>query len=599
MFKLRPTSALPLLALLWLAPSLTAQTADTVAPAVEQLRHAAGEWDVTTELFAVDGSVARSVEGSYRFEWVVPDRVLIGRSEQPELGQASAILFYYQPSVETIGMASVGADGQLWVMTGPADGEVRTTPPTQMPDGSTLELRFTRYNVEPDRFESKMEYSRDGGESWAQGNHQLFRRAGQQAAAAEGEMPPLSWDNLTQWLDAQARDGFEGAVLVVHDGEVVLDRGYGLANRERGFPITPDTIFATGSLPIDYTHVAILWLAQEGKLELSDPITKYFDNVPADKRAITLEHLMTGGSGLPDFHDIPSDRDPDHSWIDRDEAMRRIFGQELLFAPGEGDEHSHSAWGVLAAVVEIVSGQSFQDFTREHIYGPAGMADTGFNGDPVPAERLAIGYGLRSDGEINAPPYWGKTSWLVLGSGGQIGTTRDTARFIDALREGKILQPEWAERYFGPGISASRNGDVYGYEMFVYTAPGAESYAITLTNANKPASDSDADDETHFVRVSRAVGGLIIDPYRPKFSLGIAMDPGPEGIIEVVRVGAGSAAERDGLRVGDLLVSAGGEPFGDDALAVLTPYLVSGDPIVFVVRRDGEEIEITVRPNPR
>jgi CubicO group peptidase (beta-lactamase class C family) len=408
---------------------------------------------------------------------------------------------------------------------------------------------------------------------------------------------PLTWENLEARLEAEARAGFAGSVLIVRDGKTVLDRGYGLANRELGIPIGPDTLFATGSLPIDYTHAAILWLAQNGKLKLTDPITSYFESVPADKRAITIEHLMTGASGLPDFHDLPSDRDPDHSWVDRDEAMRRIFAQKLLFEPGDGDEHSHSAWGVLAAIVEIASGKSYQEFTREHLFGPAGMADTGFNGDPVPEKRMAIGYGMRSDGETNAPPWWGKTSWLVLGSGGQIGTTRDTGRWIDAMREGKILEPEWAERFFGPGVGASRNGDAYGYEMFVYHSPGAESYAVTLTNSNKP--EPGKEDDTPFIRLSREIGNLLLEPYLPRYVLGIGIDPGPDGTVLVSGVGPGSAAERDGLREGDLLVSAGGVPLADDPGAVLDPYLQSGKPIVLKVRREGKELEITVKPDPR
>ena len=409
--------------------------------------------------------------------------------------------------------------------------------------------------------------------------------------------PPLTWENLASRLDAEAAAGFSGAVLIVREGQVVLDKGYGLANRELGVRITPETIFATGSLPIDYTHAGILWLAQEEKLELTDPITRFFAKVPEDKRSITIDHLMSGASGLPDFHDLPGDRDPDHSWIDRDEAIRRIFAQELLFPPGQGDEHSHSAWGVLAAIVEIASGKSYQDFTRQHLFAPAGMVDTGFNGDAVPAERLAVGYGTSSDGEINAPPYWGKTSWLVLGSGGQIGTTRDSARWLDAVREDKILEPAWADRYIGPGVGASRNGDSYGYEMFVYHGPGAESYAVTLTNSNKPEPESDG--ETPFVQLSREIGNLLLAPYLPKYTLGIAMDPGPDGTLEITGVGPRSAAERDGLREGDLLVSIGGVAFGDDPMAVLDPYLATGDPIVFLVRRDGRELKITVRPNPR
>ena len=191
--------------------------------------------------------------------------------------------------------------------------------------------------------------------------------AGGSAARDVADVRPFTWETLEARFAEEADRGFVGSVLIVRDGKVVLDRGYGLADRELGIPNGPDTIFAVGSHPIDFTHVSLLWLAQQGKLDLSAPISTFFERLPADKRTITVEHLMTGGSGLPDFHDRPGDRDPDHSWIDRDEAMRRIFESELLFAPGTGNEHSHSAWGVLAAIVEIVSGEFYQDFIRKHL----------------------------------------------------------------------------------------------------------------------------------------------------------------------------------------------------------------------------------------
>lgn len=157
-----------------------AAPAAAVTKAVEQLRHAHGDWTATTEFLKPDGSVARRTKGEYRFEWVVPDRVLQGRSEIPELEMTSGILFYVSESRSSIEMVSVGRDGQLWVMSGPADGETRTTPPTKQADGSIIELRFTRHNVTPDRFESKMEYSVDAGKTWVTGNHQVFERRSKQ-----------------------------------------------------------------------------------------------------------------------------------------------------------------------------------------------------------------------------------------------------------------------------------------------------------------------------------------------------------------------------------------------------------------------------------
>lgn len=144
---------------------------------VEQLRAAIGRWDTTTEFLNPDGSVARSVEGSYAFDWVVPDRVVSGRSEIPELGQSSGILFYVNEAKQIIEMVSVGGDGRLWVMTGPLGGETRMTSEYATADGGTGQLRFTRFNVTADRFESRMEYTRDGGATWLPGNHQVFRRA--------------------------------------------------------------------------------------------------------------------------------------------------------------------------------------------------------------------------------------------------------------------------------------------------------------------------------------------------------------------------------------------------------------------------------------
>lgn len=414
------------------------------------------------------------------------------------------------------------------------------------------------------------------------------------SVVAAAATPSVTWDTLEDYLAAEAAAGFTGAVLVVRNGKVVVDAGFGLANRERKIPIRPDTIFAVGSAPIDFTHAGILWLAQHGRLELSDPITKFFDNVPPDKRAITIEHLMTGASGLANFHDVATDRDPDHSWVDREEAMQRIFAGELLFAPGTGREHSHSAWGVLAAILEKVSGESYQDFTRKHLFRPAGMTDTGFNGDPAPMERLAIGYGPRSDGEVNAPPYWGKTSWLVMGSGGQTSTTRDTARWLNAMRDGKILDPEWAARYFGPGPGANRNGDEYGFEMFLYHAPMARSYAILMTNANKPSPGGE--DATPFVRVSRAIGELVLDRRRPRFSLGVQLGVRADGVVEIGDVVADGAAAKAGVAAGDLLLAVNGVAVEDDPMAVLGPALETGEPVELRLGRGEETVVITVTP---
>ncbi|MBC2776443.1 hypothetical protein [Parasphingopyxis marina] len=163
--------------LLWAGPLWAQASPPEPAPeGVSQLRHVIGLWDVTTEFIGEDGS-SRVLEGQYRFGWVVPDRVVSGMSTLPALNQASGILFFLRPASHEIEMVSVGADGHLWRMTGPDTGETRVTPDTPMADGSSLMLRFTRYDIGRDSFRSRMEISTDGGESWRIGNRQHFRRA--------------------------------------------------------------------------------------------------------------------------------------------------------------------------------------------------------------------------------------------------------------------------------------------------------------------------------------------------------------------------------------------------------------------------------------
>lgn len=176
----RPLVLLSLLALLAPAPTVAAQAGPDSTPlqrSVAQLRGAIGRWAVTTEFLNEDGSVARSAEGTYEFAWVIPDRVVSGRSDIPALGQASGLLFYVNETGQTIEMVSVGPDGRLWVMTGPLGGETRHTQQYATAEGGQGQLRFTRYNVTPDAFDSRMEYTSDGGKTWAPGNHQRFTRA--------------------------------------------------------------------------------------------------------------------------------------------------------------------------------------------------------------------------------------------------------------------------------------------------------------------------------------------------------------------------------------------------------------------------------------
>jgi CubicO group peptidase (beta-lactamase class C family) len=405
------------------------------------------------------------------------------------------------------------------------------------------------------------------------------------------EVPTVTWTSLEARMKWEAEHGFAGVVLVARDGNIVFQQAYGLANREKKIVMRPDTILAIGSTPIDFTKAGILLLADGGKLSLSDSIAKYFDSVPEDKRPITIQHLMTGRSGLPDFHDLPTDRDPDHSAIDRGEAVRRILKQKLLFPPGNERRHSHSAFGLLAAIIEIVSHQSYLDFTREHLFKPAGMKDTGFFGERYPEERMAVGYGPRKDGDINAPPYWEKTSWLVMGSGGQVSTAMDMWRWVQAVYGGKLLSKESLTRYAGPGQGILVGGDAYGFEI-IY-AGNERSFMVVMSNVGS------AKMRPQLRMLGEALAALVADRKLAKFTLGVQLAVEDNGRVTIMMVVPGGPAERAGLRAGDMLLKAANKELGAEPAAILGALLEKGEPIDFEIERGGQRQTVTVKPAPR
>ncbi len=299
-----------------------------------------------------------------------------------------------------------------------------------------------------------------------------------QAAEPDEEPPTLTWAGLGETLRAAEREGFSGTVLAVHEGKTVLAEAYGVADRENGARTQLDTVYCIGSMPIDFTRTAVRLLAERGKLRLDDSISRFLNAVPADKRPITLDHLMTGASGLPDFHHLPDkDWDFDLTALDREAALARIFSQHSLFPPGTSRRHSHSAFVLLAAIVEVASGQSYPEFLRTEIFAPAGMRRTGFYGETLglKARDFATGYGASAVGLPNISPNWGPTSWLVMGSGGMSSTLGDLQRYYEALDGGKILR----EVRRGPTMGIG--GSDRGY-FVLHLADGKGSRVLLMTN---------------------------------------------------------------------------------------------------------------------
>src|SRR5262245_9629420 len=124
------------------------------------------------------------------------------------------------------------------------------------------------------------------------------------ACALSQEAAPMA-SKLDEYLSAAAKQGFTGSALVARDGKVIFSKGYGLANAEWEIPNTPQTKFRLGAITKQFTATAILVLQERGKLSVQDPICKFFDNCPESWKGITIHHLLTHTSGVPNFTSFP------------------------------------------------------------------------------------------------------------------------------------------------------------------------------------------------------------------------------------------------------------------------------------------------------
>ena len=251
--------------------------------------------------------------------------------------------------------------------------------------------------------------------------------------------------------------GFSGTVLVAKGDQIVLNKGYGLAIRSQGVPNAADTIFCLGSITKQFTATAILTLEMQGKLKTEDPLSKYLEDVPPDKADITLHHLLTHSSGL--VQDVGGD----YEQVGRDETVRKILALRLESKPGERFAYSNVNYTLLAAVIEKVSGQSYEDYLYEHLFKPAGMEWTGYRRPKWDESKVAHWYSMGRD-NLNslARPF---PFWNLIGNGGILSTSGDMFKWHQALLGETILSPVAKKKMFTPYLSE------YGYGWDVLKTP--------------------------------------------------------------------------------------------------------------------------------
>ncbi|MDT4895521.1 MAG: hypothetical protein QOH25_598 [Acidobacteriota bacterium] len=313
----------------------------------------------------------------------------------------------------------------------------------------------------------------------------------------------LSSQELTTRVDEYVnalvkQNRFSGAILLAREGKILLSKGYGMANLEDGTPNTPQTKFRLGSITKQFTAAAILKLQEQGKLNVQDMVCKYVENCPAAWQPITIHHLLTHTSGIPNMTSFPEFHKVKFFPTTPLETLAMFRDKPLEFAPGEKFNYSNSGYLLLGYVIERASGKPYAEYLRENILQPLGMKNTDLDVNSAIIRNRAAGYTQGANGIINAE-YIDMT--IPYAAGALYSTVEDMYLWDRALYTEKIISKKSLEAMntpfkdgygYGVGIGEQyglkaivHGGGIEGFATFLARFVGDDGTVIVLSNIDR------------------------------------------------------------------------------------------------------------------
>lgn len=261
-------------------------------------------------------------------------------------------------------------------------------------------------------------------------------------------------EELHQYLLKKTKENeFSGTVLIAKDGNPIFQKAYGFASKRFKVPNKMDTKFNLGSINKLFTTVAILQLTEKGKLSLDDAIIKYLDIFPKEiAEKVTIRHLHDMNSGWGDYWDNDYYKAQRSELRTVSDYMEFIKDIPLDFEPGTEAQHSNIGFDVAGAIIERVTGGDYYKYIKNNIYDPAGMSNTGSYHRDGPVENLAMGYTNENPNDTLGNGYKWNNVYLMpprgTPTGGGYSTAEDLLKFEQALRNHKLLSPEYTNLLF-------------------------------------------------------------------------------------------------------------------------------------------------------
>ena len=275
-------------------------------------------------------------------------------------------------------------------------------------------------------------------------------------------------------LDRTVKDDeFSGVVLVAKNGIPLFKKAYGLANKSYNIQNRLDTKFNIASLGKMFTGVAITQLIQKGELLPNDPLNKYIDDEwikPENSKKIQIQHLLTHTSGLGDYFKSLYTQLSPMVFRGLEDYRSLVVNQELTFEPGERWSYSNTGMLLLGAVAERISGDSYYDYVRKHIFIPAGMTDSDFFEKDRPVSNRATGY-IKEFTDSGVQWQNNRFTRVMKGgpSGGSFSTVDDLLHFDIAIRNHRLLNPNYTQMILS--AKPELNSPFYGYGFFINESP--------------------------------------------------------------------------------------------------------------------------------
>jgi len=272
-------------------------------------------------------------------------------------------------------------------------------------------------------------------------------------------------DNLLTQMTSNQQ--LSGSVLVAQGGQILLNKGYSMANWDTQTPNIPDTRFYLGSLTKAFTAMAIMMLQEQGKLHVQDRLCSYIPNCPAPWQPLGIQQVLTHTSGIPQLNDAQLSNASPAAWI------ASFDKAPLQFTPGGEFQYCSICYQILGYVVQQVSGIPYTQFIQQMILNPLQMGETGFDVNAYYALPVgALGY---ETWKVKAPPTGFQTDpqWAFLFASGLLySSVNDMYRWDQALYTTKLVSQSTLNQIFTPYVNATLfPGSSYGYGWFITQAP--------------------------------------------------------------------------------------------------------------------------------